>query len=611
MLVRLVACSEFGAAVVAKNWQWFVNNVASFAQAKEEATTLPDLLAEAGDDLEKIKSVLRRIRNRTLLSILWRDLFGLAQLDETLARLSALADLMLDAATRTAERMLETRFGRVRAGVAELVPLVILGMGKLGGRELNFSSDIDLIFLYSEDGDSDGPRSISAQEYFGRLSRLIIALIDEITADGFVFRIDTRLRPFGESGPPVTSFAALESYLLKHGRDWERYAYIKARVVGPDPGAGIIAALGNDLIKPFVYRRYLDYGVFESLRDMHAMIAAEVKRRDLHDNVKLGPGGIREAEFIVQSLQLVRGGSDSQLQSSELQSVLPRLVNSRGLTAASARRLQTAYRYLRRVENFIQAIRDQQTHDLPKDAADRARLYLAMGYADWNALQHDIDKHRDDIADEFEQVAFRGQAEDTALHQQLARAWDNNASAEEWCHLLRQTGTAAVNDVAASLVAFAGATATRQIDSVAAERLRRFVPNLITEIMQTDDPLAALTRTISVVEKVLRRSAYLALLNENRGALVRLVDLCAQSRYIADRIARHPVLLDELLDPRVYSDAVTRSELSAELTERLGRIVANDSEAKMDSDRSVPAGHDVPYRNCRLQRHFADHESQR
>ncbi|MGR9093331.1 MAG: [protein-PII] uridylyltransferase family protein, partial [Gammaproteobacteria bacterium] len=370
-LRRLAACSEFAAATVLRNKDWFLDNVAAFAEPPD-ATPLDRLVAPL-DDIEDAKAVLRRFRNRFMLHVLWREVFGLADLDETLRSLTALADRSLHAATRVAERALAPRFGVVRDGDDNKVPLVILGMGKLGGFELNFSSDIDLVFLYPEDGLSDGPRQASAQEYFGRLARLVIALLDEKTADGFVFRTDTRLRPFGDSGPPVVSFAALESYLVQHGRDWERYAYVKARVVGPHPGEAVERDLYENLVRPFVYRRYIDYGVFESLREMHAMIAAEVKRRELQDNIKLGPGGIREAEFVVQSLQLVRGGSDPSLQAGELQVVLPRLVGARGLSAEGAAGLQQAYRFLRRLENFIQAMHDRQTHDLPKDDMDRSR----------------------------------------------------------------------------------------------------------------------------------------------------------------------------------------------------------------------------------------------
>ena len=408
-LVRLVASSEFAGTTVLREKDWFLEKVASFDQPAdtEELDTLVAEIASSDAATGEVQSRLRRFRNRYMLRVLWREVHELATLEETLMALSLLADRMLDAACQYAENSMASRYGVVRDTAGNKVPIVVLGMGKLGGRELNFSSDIDLIFLYPEEGDTDGVKKISAQEYFGRQVRQVIALLDEPTADGFVFRIDTRLRPFGGSGPPVVSFAALESYLLQQGRDWERYAYVKARVVGPAPAEEVVEDLHRNLIQPFVYRRYIDFGVFESLREMHAMIAAEVKRRDLRDNVKLGPGGIREAEFIVQSLQLVRGGSEPALQSRELQKVLPLLVNNRGLSKEGAGRLLEGYRFMRRLENFIQAMRDHQTHDVPGDDVGRARLCVAMKFPDCDSLSAAVKTHRDAIANQFEEVAFR------------------------------------------------------------------------------------------------------------------------------------------------------------------------------------------------------------
>ena len=580
-LVRLAACSEFAGAVAIREKEWLVGNVAVF----DHAPDLQQLDAFVGDiaasdaDVAEVQSRLRKFRNRYMLHVIWREVFGLASLDETLQSLSLLADRLLDAASQYAEKALSPRYGVVRNSAGGKVALVILGMGKLGGCELNLSSDIDLIFLFPEAGETDGAKQVSAQEYFGRLSRQIIALLDETTVDGFVFRIDTRLRPFGESGPPVVSFGALESYLLQHGRDWERYAYVKARVVGPDPGDDVVEDLYRNLIRPFAYRRYIDFGVFESLREMHAMISAEVKRRDLQDNVKLGPGGIREAEFIVQSLQLVRGGREPALQSRELQTVLPRLINNRGLSEEEATRLRDGYRFLRRLENFIQAIRDRQTHELPAGEVDRARLCLAMGYPDWAALAEAIEVHRGVISSQFEQVAFRENGVATPLREHVEQAWESGANEATWITLLEQDGVSNTAEVASALVGFANDTATRQIDATSRERLQRFIPLLVAEVAKSERPLRAVTRTLSIVEKILRRSAYLALLNENHGALARLVDLCARSHYIADQIARFPALLDELLDPRLYTDSVTRADLSTELGKRLA--VESDSETCM------------------------------
>jgi len=275
----------------------------------------------------------------------------------------------------------------------------------------------------------------------------------------------------------------------------------------------------------------------------------------------------------------VRGGSEPALQSRELQTVLPRLINSRGLSEEEAARLRDGYRFLRRLENFIQAIRDRQTHELPEDDVDRARLCLAMGYTDWAALSEVIERHRSDISSQFEQVAFREKSIATPLREHVAQAWESGADEATWITLLERDGVRNADQVAGALVGFANDTATRQIDAASRERLQRFIPLLVAEVARSERPLRAFTRTLSVVEKILRRSAYLALLNENHGALARLVDLCARSHYIADQIARFPALLDELLDPRLYTDAVTRADLSTELGKRLA--AESDSESCM------------------------------
>jgi glutamate-ammonia-ligase adenylyltransferase len=569
-----------------RDWEWFTQNQESLQQ-------LPDVqflerfsaeLASSNEPIEAVQQQLRQCRHRYMVQILWREVTGTATLDDTLVSLSDLADHLLDAAARYAERLLHERHGVVRGATGDPVSLVILGMGKLGGHELNFSSDIDLIFLYPEAAESDGERSLSAPEYFSRVSRNIVALLDEATADGFAFRIDTRLRPFGDSGPPVLSFAALESYLLQHGRDWERYAYVKARIVGHQPPAGVAVELYDDLIRPFVFRRYLDYGVFESLRKMHALISAEVTRRDMADNVKLGPGGIREIEFIVQSLQLVRGGSQAELQERGLQKVMPRLVGDRGLTQSAAESLLEAYSFLRRIENFIQAIRDQQTHELPTDKIDRARLCVAMRFPNWTALRSVLDTHRAEVSRQFGAIAFREGTEvaKDAFRDKSADVWSRDANADEWEQFLAVEGFGQADVLALELQNFSRASVTTQIDSTSRQRLRQFMPNLLSLLRTRQQPVVALTRSLLVVEKVLRRSAYLALLNENEAALSRLVELCEKSAYVAEQLARYPVLLDELLDPRIYTGALSRVSLTADLRQRLTNSNA-DAEAQMET----------------------------
>jgi glutamate-ammonia-ligase adenylyltransferase len=584
-LVRLVACSEFAAKTVMREWEWFTQHQDSLEQPPD-ASFLEHFAAEvasSNESVETVKQQLRCCRHRYLLHILWREVTGVATLDETLVALSDLADRLLEAAAHYAEQQLHERHGIVRNAAGDPVSLVILGMGKLGGHELNFSSDIDLIFLYPEGTESDGERSLSATEYFSRITRNIIALLDEPTADGFAFRIDARLRPFGDSGPLVLSFAALESYLLQHGRGWERYAYVKARIVGPRPPSAVAAELYGDLVRPFVFRRYLDYGVFESLRKMHELISVEVARRDMADNVKLGPGGIREIEFIVQSLQLVRGGSQPELQERGLQKVMPRLIGDRGLTQRAAEKLLAAYAFLRRIENFIQAIRDQQTHELPTDSIDRARLYEAMRFPDWASLRATLDSHRAEVSKQFEAIAFRAGSEvvEEGFRRRSEDVWSRDAGADEWQQFLEEEGFGQAHELALELEKFARAPIATQIDSISRQRLRQFMPRLLSLLRTGKEPLVALSRSLLVVEKVLRRSAYLALLNENEAALDRLVELCEKSAYVAEQLARYPVLLDELLDPRIYSGQLSRTSFSADLRQRLIHCGA-DAEAQME-----------------------------
>jgi len=586
LLARVIAASSFAANTALKEWRWLINQQRQLSLPPDvhELEAFARQVAASPEPIETVKEQLRRFRHRYLLHVLWREIAGKASLDETLLALSDLADRLLEAAAGYAERQMQERFGVVRDDAGEAVPLVILGMGKLGGHELNFSSDIDLIFLFPGGDESDGDRSLSPVEYFARMSRQIVALLDEVTSNGFVFRIDTRLRPFGDSGPPVVSFAALESYLTQHGRGWERYAYVKARIVGPQPPAAISRELYEDLIVPFVYRRYLDFGVFESLRDMHALIAAEVRRRELADNIKLGPGGIREIEFIVQSLQLVRGGSRVDLQERRLQRVLPRLVGHQGLSEADAAALLAAYVFLRRLENFIQALRDQQVHELPNDEQDRQRLCVAMGYASWQELLDELQSHRGKVTTQFEKIAFRHRDEtiDDHFRNRIIELWDEGALPAEWAKALGAEQFADAGELAQTITAFAAARATQQIDTPSRHRLRQFIPDLLLLLKSRRQPLPALERTLAIVEKVLRRSAYLALLNENALTLERLLALCERSAYIAGQIAAYPILLDELLDPRIYTARITRAEFDAELEQRAADHDVDDSETQME-----------------------------
>ena len=360
----------------------------------------------AGDSMVEesvFMAALRHWRRAEFTRIAWRDLAGWADLNGTLADLSRAADLCVRWAHDFALATLKKRYGRPLSEAGGVQELIVVAMGKLGGEELNFSSDIDLVLLYPEAGETDGPRSLSNQEFFTRVAQALVRLLEQPTEDGFVFRVDLRLRPFGDSGPVVASAAALEDYLQLHGRDWERYAWVKARAI---TNLAAYETLLRETIQPFVYRRYLDFGVFESLREMKALIGREVERRDLAENIKLGAGGIREIEFIVQSFQLLRGGQDRRLQLRSLRRVLPLLAGAKLLAATDVAELDNAYEFLRRVENRLQMRAEQQTHLLPNDESQRQRLALSMGFENWQLLSTRLEQVRAAVMRQFRAVMF-------------------------------------------------------------------------------------------------------------------------------------------------------------------------------------------------------------
>ncbi|HEY5020780.1 MAG TPA: bifunctional [glutamate--ammonia ligase]-adenylyl-L-tyrosine phosphorylase/[glutamate--ammonia-ligase] adenylyltransferase, partial [Steroidobacteraceae bacterium] len=539
----------------------------------------PDLhdaaAADEGARLEQelgFMAALRRWRRAEFVRIAWRDLAQWATLDETLADLSRAAERALWLAQEFAGRALGLRYGQPRNAAGEAQRLIIVAMGKLGGAELNFSSDIDLVPLFLESGDTDGGRSISNQEFFTRLAQQLIRLLEQQTEEGFVFRVDLRLRPFGDSGPVVSNSAALEDYLQIHGRDWERYAWVKARAVTNEAD---YRELFGGTIRPFVYRRYLDFGVFESLRDMKGLIEREVLRRDLADDIKLGDGGIREIEFIVQSFQLIRGGQDRRLQGSSLRRALPLLAGAKLLPAAAVAELDAAYVFLRRLENRLQMRADQQLHKLPSDALERERLAWSMGCAEWPQLAEQIAAHRARVAAHFRAVVFGN--EEASVHAPPLLplgAGDLPALSARLTALGWAEGAAA----AQLLLEFHDSASTRRLDKAGARRLLALLPVLAAEVSATREPLRTLRRVLRVLEAIGMRSAYLALLLHNRRARMRLVQLATHGDFLIDQIAAHPLLLDELIDERVLEQPPDRASLAADLEQRMDGVDGGDEE---------------------------------
>jgi glutamate-ammonia-ligase adenylyltransferase len=543
--------------------------------------------AIAAPDEAGFMDALRRLRRRELVRIAWRDLTGAATLVETLTETSALADAAITAALAFANGALAPRYGRPRSASGEPQELLVIGMGKLGGGELNFSSDVDLVFLFPETGETDGARAVSNEEYFTRLGQMLIRLLDARTPEGFVYRVDMRLRPLGEPGPLAMNFAAFEGYLQQQGRDWERYAWVKARAI---TGAERYRALYDHVVRPFVYRRYLDFGVYESLREMKAMIAREVERRELQDNVKLGPGGIREIEFIVQSQQLIRGGTEPVLQTPSLLAALPRLAGAKLLPSAAVAELADSYAFLRRVENRLQMANDAQEHALPADAAGRARLAAAMGYGGWEAFAAALEVHRRRVTAHFDAVVLgRGGSADPAPAGRLEPLWMDEPSLERVAEDVGRFGFADPQAAARVLLELRQSAYFRRLDAWGRRRLATLLPRVLAAVARAESGdgaagLTVLTRLLRIVEAIGGRTAYLALLNENAQALERLVETCRTGDYLARQVAAHPLLLDELLDARVFETVPDRAQFEQELAARLGHA-GEDEEQRMDALR--------------------------
>lgn len=535
-------------------------------------------LAGVTDD-QAFAAALRRFRRRELVRIIWRDSAGLAGLDETLEDLSALADACVGYSLRLLYGRLTAELGTPRDAAGTEQHLVVLGMGKLGARELNLSSDIDLIFAYTGVGQTDGRRPLTNEQFFVRLAQRLIQALDTNRADGFVFRVDTRLRPFGDVGPLAMSFGAMEDYYQSQAREWERYALIKARVVAGDPAAGerLMA-----MLRPFVYRRYLDFGAIESLRDMKRMIDKELKRKGMADNIKLGPGGIREIEFIGQTFQLIRGGRDPELQLSAIQSVLRRLGEKALLPAQAVQRLGAAYRYLRLVENRLQAWQDRQTHTLPEDAVGRLRLARAMGCADWDGFFGVLEAHRRRVQDEFDRVFANPHAEKEPQDRPFATLW--SGSADDGCYLeqLTQAGFKDADAILKRLRTLRDSALRKGLGRRGRDRMARLVPLVLNLTAGSQDPDLVLERVLRVLESVLSRTAYLAMLIEHPIILSQLARLAGMSPWFTDRIVHHPLLLDELLDPRHLYAPLRRTDLEAELDSLLTPLADDDLEQQME-----------------------------
>ena len=586
-LVQVITASPYVAQLICrKPWLLLeqINNGSLFRRLSliELERAISGSLADIENE-QTLSTALRQIRNEYSLRIAWRDLAGWADLDETLTELSNLADVLVKATLEKVNNWSVKKYG-VPTGEfsGQPVSLCIFALGKLGGNELNFSSDIDLIFFYPEDGETrHTDKAISNHEFFVRSAKQLIKILNEHTKDGFVFRVDMRLRPNGKVGPLAMSFFAAEQYYITHGREWERYAWIKARLMAGDEKRG-----GEflDQMRPFVYRKYLDYGAIEAIRSLKKSINLELKRKKILHDIKRGPGGIREIEFIGQVFQLIRGGRDLHLQQRSILRVLDKLKADNFITPRAVTELSIAYDFLRRSEHRLQMVNDQQTHTLPQDQPGKARLAFAMGFPDWETYKKNLDKHMGHVHSHFDLVIAAPQREQEEENDTgLMSVWSGELDEDEAISVLQAHGYHTDPKHTLNLLnATHNGSAYAALTGNGRERIDRLIPLLLAAAGSGEHSEKTLARLLNVLEAIGRRSAYLALLVENPLALSQLVQLCSASSWIAEWIAQHPLLLDELLNPVGLSEHPSKEILSEELSKLIKQQDGSDPERMME-----------------------------
>jgi glutamate-ammonia-ligase adenylyltransferase len=521
---------------------------------------------------------LRRLRQRLFLRVLLRDLTGRADLNEVCATMTQLAESAIAAAVDVHSRALAAIHGEpIGDETARPEQLIVVAMGKLGGAELNVSSDVDLVFVYPEAGDTPGPKVLANQDFFERLGRRVVIALSEPSAEGYVFRTDLRLRPYGDAGPVASSFNALEQYLVTQGRTWERYAWLKARTLTGTRGAEL-----EQLVAPFVYRKYLDYDAYDGLRDVHRQIREQGRRRDHAANIKLGPGGIREIEFIVQALQLVRGGREPALR---LRGTLPALaaLRARGLLPnAAADELIEAYVFLRNVEHRLQYRDDAQTHDLPQANVERQALAQAMACADATAFDQMLNRHRNNVDRHFDAMFAAGDVH--GQRDPLADLWVAPAPEDAQLQALAGAGYGDPPALIAELIRVRQSPRYLQLPTASRARFDTLVPQFLRAAAATSEPQVVFGRLLALLETISRRSSYLALLVEHPPVLPRLAQLMGASSWAATYLTQHPMLLDELLDSRALLTQPDWNAWRIELDARLDAYPC-DAERQMDALR--------------------------
>ncbi|CDG19098.1 bifunctional [glutamate--ammonia ligase]-adenylyl-L-tyrosine phosphorylase/[glutamate--ammonia-ligase] adenylyltransferase [Xenorhabdus doucetiae] len=546
---------------------------------------LKQTLLAVNDENDLMRS-LRLFRHRMLVRIAWSQALQSSTTEQTLQQLSQLAETLIIAARDWLYLRCCRDWGTPinSEGVAQ--PLLILGMGKLGGGELNFSSDIDLIFAYPENGVTQGGRrEMDNSQFFTRLGQKLIKTLDQQTVDGFVYRVDMRLRPFGDSGPLVFSFPALEDYYQEQGRDWERYALVKARILGNDDQSYCQEL--RQMLRPFVFRRYIDFSAIQSLRNMKGMIEREVRRRGLKENIKLGAGGIREIEFITQVFQLIRGGREPSLQARALLPTLKAIGDLALLPAEPLQQLEESYLFLRRLENLLQSVRDQQTQTLPDNELDRARLAWGMNFSDWDALMAETERKMRAVRGIFQQLIGDETEENSeeASHVPFKSLWQEALNTDELIVLIPHLDDEKAQKILDIMALFRQDVSKRTIGPRGRDVLDQLMPRLLAKISVRKDADSVLERIIPLLLSIVSRTTYLELMLESEQVMIHVIRLCAASPMIASQLAGHPLLLDELLDPKSLYQPLPIEAYRDELYQYLLRIPEDDEEQLLEALR--------------------------
>jgi len=532
-------------------------------------------------DEASLNQSLRKLRHYVIANIILRDLNKLCDLDEVLGSITALAEISLIEAHQFHFNDLKTTYGSPIGLNGREQQLSIVGMGKLGGEELNVSSDIDLIFTYPEEGDTEGKESISNQSFFIKLSKRIISSLNDITEDGFVFRVDMQLRPFGSEGQVICSYQMLEDYYQKYGREWERYAWVKGRVI-----AGPYLELSK-IIDPFVYRRYLDYGAVNSMRDLKSQIQNDVNKRGIQENIKLGRGGIRMVEFIAQVYQLIRGGQDKALKLKSLLPTLKLLETKKLLSPEAVKSLVEAYQFLRNLEHRLQYVEDQQTQELPKSDEDKLRVAKSMQYEDWSLFYQDLEIHRAKVELYFDEVFKEDIKNEDSPQLNLAKAlWRSNLKLEDAHKHLESLGFKLSGETYQVLDGLKRSSRYLHLPESSRQRFDLLMPLVINEVSLSSASYSTLIRMISILESICRRASYLAMLVENPSALKILVKLSEAGPWLPQYLAQHPILIDELLDMNHFYTKPDFVEIKARLQKDLVNA-QDDIEQQMNVMRNI------------------------